>query len=539
MSTKTLFCLLLTGLMTLSVAHAGDKKTPPEKLMKKAASYNAKIIKKIPLYEEAAEQGYLPAQETLASIYIDKTDLTMDPIAYQIKRDLEVNGDRGFYWASKAAEQGSAIGKYYLARCYDEALGVGTSMEKSAKAWVEAFEVLDPNNATQRRLMVRSIGAFYNKSGGYGIFVHRLKSSVHRHPEMLYAADLLSYKLSREFPAVSKGEQVDDADLYTQTYFERSYRCGHPKGSEHFRLLAQRGNARAQKVLDKEKTMWSQLKEMKYQMEQMVKNGQPRAVGQNNSKFLKEVVDSFPRSDVREAVEPLKDFYLVTDMVGLDFSKKFYAGGIFASDDVNDDRKLMLKAMSICRQEKRDDYRRYYGQCMSIIQQKYEEIGHQKDRQSELLSKGLSEVVSELSANMSSSSSGGTSTSGSSTSSESSATTAKGASTSRAATVINGVEVPAIVDVVAGEHGRIHDTDKDHTDDDTYVFDDPGFGRTATYIKVYHRKYEATLVRGAIDDYYPKYNKKQVKYKTAEDAARAGWLWERKNKFSDVGMIKE
>ena len=101
----------------------------------------------------------------------------------------------------------------------------------------------------------------------------------------------------------------------------------------------------------------------------------------------------------------------------------------------------------------------------------------------------------------------------------------------------NKVDVPKIKDFIRGSHGRSIDTDTDFIDNDTYIFDDSAVG---TFIKVYHAHFETVGCGNKTKDYYyPKYNKEEIHYKTAEDAARAGWVWEKKKLVRTIGMIDD
>lgn len=101
----------------------------------------------------------------------------------------------------------------------------------------------------------------------------------------------------------------------------------------------------------------------------------------------------------------------------------------------------------------------------------------------------------------------------------------------------NSVSVPDIKEVQPGLHGRMLDSDTDYTDDDTYVFKD------GVSIKVFHRYREggghtSFLSLGSSLDYYYPSNLSDKKYKTAEDAARAGWVWKKKELIRTIGTIE-
>lgn len=97
----------------------------------------------------------------------------------------------------------------------------------------------------------------------------------------------------------------------------------------------------------------------------------------------------------------------------------------------------------------------------------------------------------------------------------------------------NSIEVPRIKSVIKGSHSRFIDSDEHHVDNDSYQFDDASWN--TTFIKVYH-VYSKSYNR---DYYYPENNKKEYHYRTAEDAARAGWVWEKKHLVRTIGMIDD
>lgn len=93
----------------------------------------------------------------------------------------------------------------------------------------------------------------------------------------------------------------------------------------------------------------------------------------------------------------------------------------------------------------------------------------------------------------------------------------------------NSISVPDIKRKVEGNHYRVFDSNKDYTDDDTYVFAD------GVSIKVYHH-----YRKGVSNYYYPvNITDTDMRYKTAEDAARAGWVYEKKKVKRTIGVIKK
>lgn len=102
----------------------------------------------------------------------------------------------------------------------------------------------------------------------------------------------------------------------------------------------------------------------------------------------------------------------------------------------------------------------------------------------------------------------------------------------------NDIDVPEIKSIANGSHGRAFDSDNHYTDYDYYEINDGGW--TNTFIKVFHAYSEVgDMLHSKWNYYYPENNKKQYKYKTAEDAARAGWVWEKKKLVRTIGVIED
>ena len=98
--------------------------------------------------------------------------------------------------------------------------------------------------------------------------------------------------------------------------------------------------------------------------------------------------------------------------------------------------------------------------------------------------------------------------------------------------------MPALLVALSEAHRRKSDKDYDFLDDDTYVFDD------GVRIKVFHRYREggghtSFLSLGDSLNYFYPSNLTDKKYKTAEDAARAGWVWKKEELIRTIGQIKD
>ncbi len=80
----------------------------------------------------------------------------------------------------------------------------------------------------------------------------------------------------------------------------------------------------------------------------------------------------------------------------------------------------------------------------------------------------------------------------------------------------NSVKVPAIIDVIKGDHGRFYDTDDDFDDTDIYKFSD------YTEVVVHHRYRDDDL-----NYYYADNIGQMYHYRTAVDAANAAWVYKK------------
>ncbi|MGP1432446.1 MAG: tetratricopeptide repeat protein [Treponema sp.] len=97
-------------------------------------------------YGKAAEQGYAPAQNSLAVMYETGSGVARD-------------AEKAVYWYRKAAEQGNAQGQYNLGRMYKTGTGVTQSYE-------QAFQWLSKAAATGDALGQCMLGSLYEAGTG-------------------------------------------------------------------------------------------------------------------------------------------------------------------------------------------------------------------------------------------------------------------------------------------------------------------------------------------------------------------------------------
>jgi FOG: TPR repeat, SEL1 subfamily len=92
---------------------------------KKGLSYykNKNYQKALPLFKDAANQGYAPAEAKLGEMYLNGEGTLK-------------NYDKAMYWSKKAADQGDAEGEFDLAKIYHDGLGVPRNYRK-ALYWVK------------------------------------------------------------------------------------------------------------------------------------------------------------------------------------------------------------------------------------------------------------------------------------------------------------------------------------------------------------------------------------------------------------------
>lgn len=517
---KMFICMALLVAMMLPTSVYAQKKKDPEKLVEKAHK-KSKAEKIIPYLEEAAELGHVGAMAELANIYYDGKDFA----SYIYDSEEYRNPDKCFYWANKAADAGHPYGKYYLYLCHLNNYGVTSDSTQTGIAMTNSIMALDPAIAKDREYLSTYMKYLYDFVGSsIGLWYRRVKRGIFKNKDWLLAADWLSYKINPKCPGAPGNFEMRDADIWSDgmTFFERSFRWGHPKGEELFKERAKNGDLRAQAVIKEEQEIKVRIKELTAEMNRVVHQDKFETIPEGGYKYLCHAIDSFRRDDIRFPILDIISFYGVNDVVTMDLSKKNYAGGLLASDFSDIDFKLAENAMKTCLKEERPDFKAYYANCIEGIEQKVVEIGIKEKRQNQQLLRGLAMAVEELKPMLVSSSRPSSSSDDVDEIEE-----AEG----------NTIEVPEVEIVKgAGSHGRKNDTDENHTDYEYYKIKDSFEG---TLIKVYHAYYQENLFHGKLDYYYPKYNKKVINYKTPEDAARAGWTWKKEQKFRTIGKIEE
>ncbi len=516
MKVKIMLLLLLSTLM-VSKSLAGQK--DPVKLYQKALK--ASVDKSFQLLEESAELGYLPAQEVLAARYLLCYDINGRYISERC-----LNSKKGYVWASQAAEQGSFYGKICLANCYDRGMGTTVDYDKALQLWIPIVEQFDGHNQVQRQLMLKSLPSFYDVIRNWYVGYRKLKKEFENNIDRIYVVDMICYKFGYDYQTDKEREEAKkqkDDDLYIKDqgmkrtpYFFRSYIQGHPKGSENF--MKQVGLKRVwalrkyEDVMDKEK----ELRKYKKRMEDALKEGTPKNLP-DGYEFIRDTRSEYPR--LRALADSLKDFYLVNDYTFLYIDKSNYEG-IFSKRNTTQDGAFFKDALKVCMNEKRPEYRHYYNQCAIKLNDKLKEVNKIKAIVRAEIDNEIDGFISDLNASAARSAFGG--------SSSSSSRNEDG----------NSVKVPDIVKMEKGPHGRKSDKDYDFLDDDTYVFDD------GVRIKVFHRYREggghtSFLSLGDSLNYFYPSNLTDKKYKTAEDAARAGWVWKKEELIRTIGQIKD
>lgn len=516
MKVRFLLLLVLASLM-VSESFAGQK--DPEKLYQKAlkASYD----KSFQLLEESAELNYLPAQEVLAARYLLGYDINGKYIG-----EGSMNSGKGFLWSSRAAEQGSFIGKICLANCYDLGLGTAVDHDKALQLWIPIVEQFDGHNQVQKQLMLKSLPSFYDIIRNWHVGFRRLKKEFENNIDRIYVVDMICYKFGVDFMTDKEKEEckkkriddlyIKDEGMSRNPFFYRSYIYGHPKGSENF--MKQVGMKRVWAlrkygvVQDKEK----ELRRYKQRMEDALKEGTPKWLP-NGYEFIRDTRSAYPR--LRSLADSIKNFYLVNDYTFLRIEKSNYEG-VFSKRNTSQDGAFFRDALKVCMNEKRPEYRHYYNQCAIKLNDNLQAVNKIKAIVRAEIDQEIEGFIAGLNASAAREAFSG--------SSSSSLKNKDG----------NSVSVPGIVKMERGPHGRKSDKDYDYLDDDTYVFDD------GVRIKVFHRYREGgghtsfLSLGDSMNFFYPS-NLTGKKYKTAEDAARAGWVWKREELIRTIGEIKD
>ena len=503
---RILLFLLLTSL-TFSNMFAGQKN--PEKLYQKALKTSVK--QGIKLMEESAEMDYLPAQEVLVGIYVFGIDIND---RWYCKSST--NNTKGFMWSSRAAEQGSFIGKVGLAYCLDCGLGTDVDHDKALQMWIPIVEQFDGHNQLQKQIIEKSLSSFYDIERTWYYAHRKLKKEFQKNVDRIFVVDMICYKFGYDFMtekelAEAKEKRDDDPIIKDygmggRAYFERSYIYGHPKGSEYFMKEVELKRIRAVKKYNDIQEKEKKLNRMKEETETAVNEGTPKPLN-SDYKNLLDIWMTYPR--LRPLLESISNFYLVNEFTFLPIKKENYEG-LFSNRNTSQDQGYILAAIKVCMNEKSPKYRNYYDQCANKLNKQLQDISKMKG----IVRAEIEEEMLSYLANTSSRSRDYSSSDG------------------------NSISVPDIKEVERGSHGRKSDKDYDYTDDDTYIFED------GVSIKVYHRYREggghsSFLSLGSSLNYYYPDNLKANKYKSAEDAARAGWVWKKENLERTIGAIKD
>lgn len=511
--------MLFLLLASLTVSDAFAKQKDPEKLYQKALRTTTR--KAIPILEESAEMNYLPAQEMLAGIYLFDFDIVKQSTVYGTP-----NANKGFLWSSRAAEQGSFIGKACLANCYDRGIGTSVDHDKAIKMWIPAVEQFDGRNQQQKDIMMKCLPSFYEIERNWHFAVRRLKKEFENDIDRIYVVDMICYKFGFDFMTDKEKAEAQDKrtdDLYIKDegmirkpYFYRSYIYGHPKGSENFMREVGLKRAWALNVYRDVQSMEEKLRRYKGRMEDAVKDGIPGRLPEGYE-FIGNARSKYPR--LRQLTDSIRDFFLVSDYTFLTIDKHNYEG-IFSPRNTSQDIGFIVDALKICMNEKRPDYRHYYEQCAIKLNDKLQTLSKIKADVRAEIDQELESFIANLNAKAAREAFSGSSSSSTSSSNG------------------NSVRVPDIVKVERGAHGRKSDKDYDYLDDDTYVFDD------GTRIKVFHRYREggghtSFLSLGDSLNYFYPSNLTSKNYETAEDAARAGWVWKKEELIRTIGAIKD
>jgi len=137
----------IIGAITLLVVIGGSaafyeyEHSPKIEYQKGLSYYKDKNYQKaLPLFEEAAKQGYAPAEEKLGHMYLKGWGVPQ-------------NTNTALYWFKKAAEQGDAEAENYLGAMYLKGLGVPQDYSKAAY-WIKkaAEQGYTPAKANLKRL---------------------------------------------------------------------------------------------------------------------------------------------------------------------------------------------------------------------------------------------------------------------------------------------------------------------------------------------------------------------------------------------------
>ena len=115
--------LVLLGALTGAVAAEVDSKYVEIGKKGIEASHRGDLMTAMTLLQQAAEQGYAPAQVELAYL-LDKADYN----------------EQAFHWYQQAAQLGDAAGQFGLASLYASGEGVGKDLEQARELFEQSVQ---------------------------------------------------------------------------------------------------------------------------------------------------------------------------------------------------------------------------------------------------------------------------------------------------------------------------------------------------------------------------------------------------------------
>lgn len=408
----------------------------------------------------------------------------------------EYNDKEALEWFKKSAAQGYKPADYYIAEFTYRGWGTQKDEAKGLQLLVDFAENCFKNNLKNMAGYLWNSRLFYYYSGSN---LYRTELAD-KNSDAAYVADVIQYF----------GYAYEEASWKSHPAFMRALWRGNEKAVDALRVLAEQGKQYAKDVFVVKDEDARRIKKLKKSMDEVLALGEPAIVPDVDRNYINRIHWTHRATDIGKMALEIRSFYYVNEALALDPTTKKYAGGFFATDHASVDLQQMREAIKICKEKKNSEYHTYYDNCIPILEQKTKFIKALEKNQNDQLRGALRSTMSKMLRPIAE----------------------RKAEMEKQEAEGNAISVPQIKNEETGSHGREIDSDTNYTDYDYYVFDDN------VSIKVYHRYFEGSLIASKDNYYYPENNMRDIKYETAADAARAGWVYKIKKKVRTLGQLK-
>ena len=436
-------------------------------------------------YQKSAELGNAIAQNKMGEFLLKdycpkwaRKSYSVEPLYHAY------DATEAFQWFQKSAAQGFTPAKFHIAECTYRGWGTPKDEAKGMQLFVDVAELCFKKNYKNSVSYLWNCGLFYEVHGSN---VYR-SDLADKNADAAYVADVIQYF----------GYAWEELKWKKHPAFMRSLWRGNEKAVDALRVLADQGKQYAIDVFTVKEEDVNRINKLKKSMDKVLATGDPIVIPDADMDYINRIHWTHRATETGKTAYAIRRFYVVNKALALDPTTKHYAGGLLAADYADVDRQTMREAIKICQENKNSEYHTYYDNCIPILEKKTAYITSLEKSQNAQLREGISMVMQQLTRPM----------------------RERQAEYSKQETAGNAMSVPEIKKTETGSHGREIDTDNNFTDYDYYIFQD------GSRICVYHR-YQKTLLGGTTNYFYPEHNKRDIKYETAVDAARAGWVYQK------------